>query len=216
MCQSLRMNKASLQKRCGVKRARVIAEKWNKQTSFQIKKKAGIRKRAKLVHGNISKADVSKWILSEIYGAENELHRMFGAVGYAEAQLRESMKLNGCVLCRRKFRNYDEKEKCKATFQAKISTTLKFIQNSKANVQREKYTNQLQKLNDKTLETGSSKTPILQYKRGKVDSLRAQKADSLQRQCCALCERNIHPEDISKFLSMLDRKVFNMKSEGRL
>lgn len=223
MCMGIKMTSNSVAygaRKCGVKRPRSFSESEQKQMlkNFHVSKIEEARKRARTLNRKnaapISKGDVSKWLVAEIVKAEKDLHRMFGAVGYAEVQLRESLKRGCCVLCKGNLSSDYDRNRCATSFREKITRTLEFVRFSKSNELRAKYTNQLEKLKSCPVEILGDK-PVEQYKRGKIDALRTQKMDSLQHKKCALCERSLSAQELPIFLSVLDRKVVSLKSQLR-
>eukprot|EP00511_Aplanochytrium_stocchinoi_P004558 CAMPEP_0204842978 /NCGR_PEP_ID=MMETSP1346-20131115/47700_1 /ASSEMBLY_ACC=CAM_ASM_000771 /TAXON_ID=215587 /ORGANISM="Aplanochytrium stocchinoi, Strain GSBS06" /LENGTH=233 /DNA_ID=CAMNT_0051982035 /DNA_START=256 /DNA_END=958 /DNA_ORIENTATION=- len=103
MCQSLNVSTPSIVEQIlSRKRSRVQAfeSKENRMVyqevckSIQNTKVQSTQARARKLHkkysATINKADVSKWLTGEVIKAEKDIHRMFGAIAYAEIQLRES------------------------------------------------------------------------------------------------------------------------------
>mmetsp|Transcript_15175 Transcript_15175/g.17186 ORF Transcript_15175/g.17186 Transcript_15175/m.17186 type:complete len:216 (-) Transcript_15175:129-776(-) len=211
MCNSLNLSSVAV----GVKRCRAKAFSQSVNVD-RTSSRNEIRERAFKLHkkhGAVSKADVSKWLTSEVIKAEKSIHRMFGAVGYAEVQLQQSIERKGCVLCRRKFRCRNDVIKFNTCFRKKIGKTVDFVLKSQANELRLKYTSQLEKLKAFPENGFVTEKPIVQYKLGKIDALRTQKTDTLQQKRCSLCERKIKTNDFPRFLSFLDRRINNLQKE---
>uniref|UniRef100_A0A7S3PS51 Uncharacterized protein n=2 Tax=Sar TaxID=2698737 RepID=A0A7S3PS51_9STRA len=226
MCQSLNVSTPSIVEQIlSRKRSRVQAfeSKENRMVyqevckSIQNTKVQSTQARARKLHkkysATINKADVSKWLTGEVIKAEKDIHRMFGAIAYAEIQLRESVCRNGCVLCRRRFKSDCDEIRFKQSFRKKITKTLEFVKTSRANELRLKYTSQLGKLKAFPVNGFVVDRPIAQYKRGKIDALRTQKIESLQTKRCAVCERSFNGRELCRFLSTMDRRVNNLQGE---